>query len=122
MRRAIKLPDIVLLATLFALNLGYWWLRGSPLPLALYAVQSLVTYGDYAWDKQQAIQGNQRISESSLHLMELLGGWPGARLAQLKIRHKNRKTAYQWVFWSIVTLHFLAWLFIFMGNRSTVAT
>ncbi|SJM91388.1 Cold-shock protein (fragment) [Crenothrix polyspora] len=46
-----------------------------------------------------------RIPEKSLHTLELLGGWPGALLAQRTLRHKNRKPSYQVVFWLIVGLH-----------------
>jgi len=37
-----------------------------------------------------------------LHLLELLGGWPGAFLAQRRLRHKCSKRRYQFVFWLIV--------------------
>ena len=38
----------------------------------------------------------------NLHLLELLGGWPGAFLAQRRLRHKCSKGSYQFVFWLIV--------------------
>jgi hypothetical protein len=44
-----------------------------------------------------------------LHLLELLGGWPGAFLAQRRLRHKSSKGSYLFVFVLIVGLHqFLA--------------
>jgi uncharacterized membrane protein YsdA (DUF1294 family) len=45
------------------------------------------------------------VPESSLHLIELLGGWPGAYLAQQTMRHKTVKASYQVVYWLIVLLH-----------------
>ena len=42
------------------------------------------------------------MSEAQLHLLELLGGWPGALLAQRRLRHKCSKRSYQIVFWLIV--------------------
>lgn len=66
---------------------------------------SLVTYGCYVWDKRRAQQGAWRISERFLHFCELLGGWPGAFLAQRRLRHKSAKVSYQGTFWLIVTLH-----------------
>jgi uncharacterized membrane protein YsdA (DUF1294 family) len=42
------------------------------------------------------------VSEANLHLLELLGGWPGAFLAQRRLRHKCSKGSYQFVFWLIV--------------------
>lgn len=73
--------------------------------LAAYLLMSLVCFLAYYRDKRYAIEGRQRTPEMRLHLYELLGGWPGGLLAQRLIRHKNRKTAYQLRFWSIVLLH-----------------
>ncbi len=73
------------------------------------AVVSLVTYFAYAWDKQQARTGNWRTAESTLHLLEAAGGWPGGFLAQRRLRHKSSKRSYLLVFWFIVANHqFLA--------------
>jgi uncharacterized membrane protein YsdA (DUF1294 family) len=73
--------------------------------IGLYALMSVVCYLCYFIDKRAAVQGLWRIPEKSLHTLELLGGWPGALLAQRTLRHKNRKPAYQLVFWLIVGLH-----------------
>jgi uncharacterized membrane protein YsdA (DUF1294 family)/cold shock CspA family protein len=56
----------------------------------------------YASDKRRAKEGLWRLSEGHLHLLELLGGWPGAFLAQRRWRHKCSKVSYQVVFWLIV--------------------
>jgi uncharacterized membrane protein YsdA (DUF1294 family)/cold shock CspA family protein len=61
-----------------------------------------LTYGAYALDKQRARAKEWRLSEAGLHLLELLGGWPGAFLAQRRLRHKCSKPDYQFVFWLIV--------------------
>jgi uncharacterized membrane protein YsdA (DUF1294 family) len=45
-----------------------------------------------------------------LHLVELLGGWPGALVAQQCFRHKTRKLSYQMVVWLIVAAHQLVWI------------
>ena len=68
-------------------------------------VVSAITYGMYAHDKQRAVSQGWRVPESSLHLGELLGGWPGAFLARRRLRHKCSKPGYQVVFWAIVLLH-----------------
>lgn len=47
---------------------------------------------------------------AQLHAVELLGGWPGALLAQQLLRHKTKKTSYQVVFWLIVLMHQIYWL------------
>ena len=61
-----------------------------------------ITYWVYARDKRRAEEGEWRVPEASLHLLELLGGWPGAFLAQRRLRHKCSKDSYQIVFWLIV--------------------
>jgi uncharacterized membrane protein YsdA (DUF1294 family) len=59
----------------------------------------------YFCDKRRAEAGGWRTPESTLHLVELLGGWPAAFLAQRTFRHKISKTSYQVAFWVIVILH-----------------
>lgn len=63
------------------------------------------TYWIYALDKRRAEEGLWRVPEVNLHLLELLGGWPGAFLAQRRLRHKCSKVSYQFVFWIIVLGH-----------------
>ncbi|MCY1539162.1 hypothetical protein D9M68_747340 [compost metagenome] len=63
----------------------------------------------YWQDKANALHGRWRTPENALHLVELLGGWPGALLAQQSFRHKTRKVSYQLVFWAIVATHQAFW-------------
>lgn len=65
---------------------------------------SLVTFYVYRVDVDRARRAAWRIPEWRLHLLELLGGWPGALVAQWYYRHKRRKRSYQVVFWLIVVL------------------
>jgi uncharacterized membrane protein YsdA (DUF1294 family)/cold shock CspA family protein len=69
----------------------------------------------YWIDKRRAEAGQWRISEGSLHLLELLGGWPGAFLAQRLFRHKIGKVSYQIVFWLIVLAYEYAALDFLLG-------
>jgi uncharacterized membrane protein YsdA (DUF1294 family) len=66
---------------------------------------SFFTWLAYWSDKRRAEAGEWRIPEATLHLGELLGGWPGAFLAQRQLRHKTAKVSYQIVFWLIVLVH-----------------
>lgn len=66
---------------------------------------SLVTYGLYAADKRRARAREWRVAETTLHLFELAGGWPGAFLAQRHFRHKCSKMGDQFVFWFIIAGH-----------------
>jgi len=49
------------------------------------------------------------VSERTLHLFELAGGWPGALIGQQLFRHKRSKGSYMRVFWVIVLLHAGGW-------------
>jgi uncharacterized membrane protein YsdA (DUF1294 family) len=66
---------------------------------------SALTYWVYALDKRRAEERGWRVPEAWLHLLELLGGWPGAFLAQRRLRHKCSKGSYQVVFWLIVLVY-----------------
>jgi uncharacterized membrane protein YsdA (DUF1294 family) len=85
------------------------------IPFAVYFSFSLFTFIAYAVDKAKAQNNEWRISERTLHLFELAGGWPGALIAQRILRHKNMKSSFQIVFWIIVISHiiFLADLVLF---------
>lgn len=65
-------------------------------------LMSAFTFWGFRHDKRAAQHGRWRQTEASLHLLELLGGWPGAFLAQRFLRHKASKLSYQLVFWIIV--------------------
>jgi len=56
-------------------------------------------------DKRRARLGRYRVSEQTLHLLELAGGWPGSWIARRRLRHKTRKVSYRIVFAAIVLLH-----------------
>jgi len=63
---------------------------------------SLITFGFYWHDKRQAQCSGPRIPEKVLHLLELIGGWPAAYIAQQTFRHKTSKRNYRIVYWLIV--------------------
>lgn len=58
---------------------------------------SVVTFGFYAWDKGQAQRGGWRVPEARLHGLAFAGGFPGAYFAQSYLRHKTRKSSFQFV-------------------------
>ena len=70
--------------------------------LLLYVAASLIALILYAFDKRAASRGDWRIPEKTLHLVALVGGWPGALLGQQLFRHKRRKTAFLLLFWLTV--------------------
>ena len=67
----------------------------------------------YAVDKSAARKGAWRTQESTLHLLSLAGGWPGALVAQQKLRHKSRKQSFRFVFWVTVLLNCGAFVWLF---------
>lgn len=77
-----------------------------------YVGLSFLSYFMYFRDKAAAGRNAQRTPESSLHLLDCLGGWPGALIAQQQFRHKTVKATFQTVFWSTVLVNVaaVAWL------------
>lgn len=72
----------------------------TPLPVMfVYLALSLVTFVIYAKDKHAAKKGKWRTKESTLHFFALIGGWPGALLAQHKLHHKSRKQPFKCILW-----------------------
>lgn len=82
----------------------------SRVPLLVYGLASCLAFALYWYDKQQAKAGQWRTPEKVLHGVELLGGWPGALVAQQLFRHKTRKLSYQLWFWLIVAVHQALWI------------
>jgi len=83
---------------------------------------SVVAYVVYWFDKSAALRGSQRTPESTLHFVGLLGGWPGALVAQQQFRHKTIKQPFQMVFWGTVVLNLVlvAWL-VLSGTAAALA-
>jgi uncharacterized membrane protein YsdA (DUF1294 family) len=105
----VTAPAFISLALLVALP-GYALSRLTRwidwrLLVATPIVFSVITFFVYRNDKRRAEVGEWRIPESTLHLAELIGGWPGAFLAQRQFRHKTSKISFSVVFWAIVLVH-----------------
>ena len=90
--------------------------------VATQFVLAAVTYLAYLADKSAAVRGRRRTPESTLHLLALAGGWPGAALAQRHLHHKWRKPAFMAVFRACVALHVaaLAGLAAYAGRAGTL--
>lgn len=119
-------PGAGRLAPLFAIGfLGFVGVAAfvGRLPLAvpaLYLLASLLSFFAYAFDKSAAQRQQWRTRESTLHLLALLGGWPGALAAQRLLRHKSAKASFQFGYWFTVLLNCaaLGWLFSLPGHPS----
>ena len=87
--------------------------------LILYIGVSVLTFGLYARDKSAAQKGKWRTAESTLHFFSLIGGWPGAAIAQSQLRHKSIKLSFRVVYWFTVIINcgVLGWLLTPEGAR-----
>lgn len=83
--------------------------------ISIYLFMSFVSFILLFIDKKRAETNGWRISELYLHLVELLGGWPGALLGQKYIRHKTKKWRYRLVLWLIIIIHAIVWFYLIYG-------
>ncbi|QEF99372.1 Cold shock protein 1 [Stieleria maiorica] len=106
-RRRAKTAVPVIVAWMFLVFVGLLVLTNQlpQLVLWVYLLASLATFVAYAFDKSAARSGRWRTKENTLHLMALIGGWPGAVIAQEKLRHKTRKQSFRIVFGLTVLLN-----------------
>jgi uncharacterized membrane protein YsdA (DUF1294 family) len=112
---ALSFLLIVPVIALHRLAASVDWRVLAAAPLAI----STLTFFAYRSDKRRAEAGEWRIPESTLHIAELIGGWPGAFLAQRKFRHKIAKASYQFTFWAVVLMHEFVAFDSLMGWRFT---
>ena len=108
-----KFFSLVLLST-FSFVLFYLF-QSKLIPfeiVCLYAIVSIVAFLMYLKDKNAAEWRKWRTSESTLHTLSLLGGWPGAALAQSFLRHKSKKVSFRVTYWVTVIANcfLLYWL------------
>ena len=80
--------------------------------VSLYVLLSLITFFAYWKDKRAAQGGHWRTPESTLHVLAVMGGWPGAILAQQWLRHKSSKTAFRTAFWVTVVLNVVLFVYL----------
>lgn len=85
-----------------------------------YLEASLFTYWLYQIDKQLASAGqSSRLPEESLQMFSLIGGWPGALVAQKRLHHKVHKAPFQREFRFVIYGNscFLLWLLSEPGSE-----
>ncbi len=110
----------VTLLSLFSAVLFYLYLsKRIPLQLIyLYAAMSAAAFFLYTKDKKAAEWGGWRTPERTLHIVSLLGGWPGAELAQSFLRHKSKKLSFRITYWitALINCGVLYWLITAEGQ------
>jgi len=101
---------ILAFSVVYLLTIVKWrvpvWVAG------IYVGASLLAFAMYAADKSAAQRNRWRISESTLLAVGLVGGWPGAIVAQQLLRHKSSKASFRLAFWGTVVLNVAAFVFL----------
>ncbi len=114
--KALPLPDTVTVAY----GVGVLWMTVYVLflfgflelwmPVLAYLLMSIITFGFYFVDKKRAEQTRWRITGTTLHVLEGLGGWPGALLAMSMLRHLTRKRDHLAMLCAIIAIHLSVWI------------
>ena len=101
------------------LVLSFYYGYTPLLVVAAFFIISLIAFLVYYKDKTAAISGAWRTPESTLHMLSLMCGWPGAIIAQQTLRHKTKKKMFRIVFWLTVAMNIGAfvWLHTPEGSR-----
>lgn len=77
-----------------------------PHPLVMWLLlASVLTFVIYAGDKMAARKSWRRVPESTLLVLGLVGGWPGAVLSQQLFRHKTQKQPFKTYFFITALLN-----------------
>ncbi len=79
--------------------------KAPPLLIYVYLTASFLTFLKYGLDKSAAKKNKWRTPEITLHLLAIIGGWPGALIAQQTLRHKSKKVSFRIVLWFTVLLN-----------------
>jgi uncharacterized membrane protein YsdA (DUF1294 family) len=111
----MRYVSILLFAGLFGYATLHW---GMPQLVGVaYLVASVACFAVYAIDKAAARAGRWRTSESTLLLLGLACGWPGAALAQQWLRHKSSKPSFRTLYWATVAIN--VGVFIYLATPAS---
>lgn len=120
-KRSVAIPLIVALL-FFTLLAGLVIAGRLPwiVPAACLFLSVLAAFA-YAFDKSKAMNRQWRTQESTLHMLSLLGGWPGAWIAQVLFRHKISKTSFMAAFVLCVAVNLAVLTWIVIEPRNAIA-
>ncbi|MUL10415.1 DUF1294 domain-containing protein [Aliivibrio fischeri] len=117
---ANTIPSTIMFSVIYLVlaSVALVMFNGEKMLLVLYLGMSLLTYVMYAVDKNAAKKGNWRTPENTLHVLSLLGGWPGALFAQNQFRHKSKKQPFKTILWITIFVNIgaFAWTFTASGT------
>lgn len=77
-----------------------------PIVVLFYILISAITYAVYAFDRSAMYHNDWRVSEWLLHTLSVLGGWPGALMAQALLKFKTLEQPFRMIFWLTVLINF----------------
>lgn len=80
--------------------------------LCILNVLTIILYGA---DKIAAKRDMWRIPEINLHFVGVLGGWPGAIIAQQMFRHKTQKQPFRKYFFYTIAVNIVLMALIHVG-------
>lgn len=110
----------------FSLALSVWFITVlfasvylvdyPPIIVLFYILISAITYAVYAFDRSAMRNGEWRVSEWLLHALSLLGGWPGALMAQSLLRYKIIEQPFRMIFWLTALANFSVFLYTLTGH------
>ncbi len=105
----VRIPRVAIGLAFLLLAVALMLMGTAPALLTLvYVLMSAVSYIAYFLDKDAAGKPKrQRTPEATLHLLDVVGVWPGALIAQQQGRHKTVKSSFQMVFWLSVIANLL---------------
>ena len=104
-KKALITFSLLFLALLWLVS---WQLNITYFIAGTYSVASLISFLVYGWDKRLAMQHGEhviRVPERTLHILGLIGGWPGSFIAQQWLRHKSKKRSFIAVLWLTVIVN-----------------
>jgi uncharacterized membrane protein YsdA (DUF1294 family) len=89
-----------------------WWVD------ALYLGASALCVVVYGIDKLAARGGHDRVPEAMLLSLGIIGGWPGAIVAQQVFRHKTVKRSFRVLFWLTVAVNIAVFAWATIAART----
>ena len=106
----VAIGSILAFAAVFLVAHWRWqvpWTIG-----AIYLALSILTFVLYAADKRAAQTNRWRTPENTLLIIGLVGGWPGAAIAQQVLRHKTKKLSFRRIFWFTVIVNVIVFVLV----------
>jgi uncharacterized membrane protein YsdA (DUF1294 family) len=101
----MKTQYLPILVFVFLLVLSFYYGYTPLFVSVIFGVVSFITFIVYYKDKAAAVSGKWRTPESTLHILSLMCGWPGAIAGQQVLRHKTQKKSFRLIFWLTVLIN-----------------